>query len=207
MNGDELSRLIRIRPVTFRNHTGDSLYVEWNQSRERVLTAFPLFGRLPVPAGDYESDRYRAGISTGQQRPISVTLSFDDGDFFGGDRRQTFLDFQWRQSAHFFLGLGFTQNDVKMPSRLGCPAPCQFTSHLGRLRTDIAFNPRWAWSNLLQYDNVSESFAFNSRLRYEPEAGREMLLVLNHGSHIEPDNSFTSVESALVLKVSYTFRY
>jgi hypothetical protein len=34
-----------------------------------------------------------------------------------------------------------------------------------------------------------------------------MLLVLNHGSHIEPDNRLTSVESALVLKISYTFRY
>lgn len=46
-----------------------------------------------------------------------------------------------------------------------------------------------------------------SRLRYEPVAGREMLLVLNHGSGIENDNSLFSTNREIVLKVSYTFRY
>jgi hypothetical protein len=200
VNGDELSRLIRIRPVSLLTHTGDILYVEWKQRRERVTTDFPLFGRLPVPAGEYEFDRYRVQFSTGQQRPISVVLAFEDGGFFGGDRRETSLDFQWRQSAHFFLGMGFGQNNVKLPSG-------QFTSHLGHLRTDIAFNSRWSWSNLVQYDNVSEVVGVSSRLRYEPVAGREMLLVLNHGSGIADDNSLSSTSSEFVLKVSYTFRY
>jgi hypothetical protein len=127
-------------------------------------------------------------------------LAFEDGGFFGGDRRETTLDFQWRQSAHFFLGLGFDQNNVKLPSG-------QFTSHLGRLRADIAFNSRWSWSNLVQYDNVTEVVGVSSRLRYEPVAGREMLLVLNHGSGIADDNSPFSINSEFVLKVSYTFRY
>ena len=47
----------------------------------------------------------------------------------------------------------------------------------------------------------------NSRLRYEPVAGREILIVLNHGSQIEDDNSFTSEDSEFVAKVSYTSRY
>jgi len=96
---------------------------------------------------------------------------------------------------------------VKFSEGPGCPEPCQFTSHLGRLRTDIAFNARWSWSNLIQYDNVSEIFGFSSRLRFEPVAGREMLLVLNHASDVELDNRLASTDSELVLKLSYTFRY
>ena len=200
MNGDRLSRLIQVRPVSLLTHTGDKLFLEWKQSRERVTSTFPLFGRLPVPAGDYEFDRYRVEFSTGEQRPISVVLAFEDGEFFGGDRRETSLDLQWRQSAHLFLSTGFSQNNVQLPSG-------QFTSHLGSLSVDIAFNSRWAWSNLIQYDNVADVVGFNSRLRFEPVAGREMLLVLNHGSGIEADNSLFSINREIVLKVSYTFRY
>jgi hypothetical protein len=200
VNGGVLSRLNRIRPVEFFTHANDSLFVEWRQSYERVTSDFLLFGRLEVPAGDYDFDRYRIELKTGNQRPVSVTLAFEDGGFFGGDRRETFLDFQWRQSAHLFVGLGLSQNVVELPSG-------QFTSHLGKLRTDVAFNARWSWSTFIQYDNVSEVVGVNTRLRYEPVAGRQMLLVLNHGSSIEPDNNFSSTSSEFVVKVSYTFRY
>jgi len=200
MNGGVLSRLNRIRPVELVTHGNDSLFIEWKNNRERVLSSFLLFDRLQIPAGDYEFDRYRVGFSTGNQRPLSVRLEFEDGGFFGGDRRETFLDFQWRQSAHFFLALGISQNVVKLPSG-------QFTSHLGRLRIDVAFNSRWSWSNFIQYDNVSELVGVNSRVRYEPVSGRELLFVLNHGSSIATDNSLTSTSSDFVMKVSYTFRY
>ncbi|MDH3276115.1 MAG: carbohydrate binding family 9 domain-containing protein [Gammaproteobacteria bacterium] len=200
ITGKVLSRSTRIRPLSLLTQTGDLVFIEWQQNRERVLNEFPLFGRLPVPAADYEFDRYRIEFSSGTQRPISVVLAFEDGEFFGGNRRQTFVDFEWRQSAHFFLGLGFTENTVELPNG-------RFTSHLGRLRTDIAFNARWSWSNLIQYDNVAEVVGVSSRLRYEPVAGREMLLVLNHGSSIENDNNLFSTNQEIVLKASYTFRY
>jgi hypothetical protein len=200
MDGAVLSRLVKVRPVEFQNYTGDKFFVEWQQGRERVLFPFLLFGRLPIAAGDYDSDRYRAEVATGNHRPISVTLSFEDGGFFGGDRRETKVNFEWRQSAYFFLGLGVSQNDVDLPSG-------KFTSHLGSIRTNVAFNSRWSWSSFIQYDNVSEVLSVNSRLRYEPEAGREVLLVLNHGSGITPDNRLFSTKSEFVMKVSYTFRY
>lgn len=195
-----LSREMRIRPVTFRTHSGDFLFAEWTHSYERIMQSFDLFGRLEIPAGEYEFDRYRAEVSTGTQRPISVVLSLQDGGFFGGDRLEKFVEFQWRQSAHFFLGLSFRENDVELPSG-------NFTSHLGSLRTNIAFNSHWAWSTLIQYDNTAEVLGVNSRLRYEPVAGRELLLVLNHRSAITADNSLNSISNEIVLKLSYTFRY
>ncbi len=200
MDGELLSDWMRIRPISFYSHRDDFLFIEWQRSEENVLEDFELFGRLNVPAGNYRFDRYRAEIATGNQRPISVVLSVQDGGFFGGDRLEKFVEFQWRQSAHFFLGLAFTENVVELPDG-------KFTAHLASLRSDIAFNSRWSWSNLLQYDNTAEVFAVNSRLRYMPEAGQEMLLVLNHGADVSPSNRFTSTTSELNLKVMYTFRY
>jgi hypothetical protein len=200
MNGDELSRLIRLRPVDLVSNAGDQVFVQWTQNRERVLNDFSLFDRLTIPAGSYEFDRYRVRLSTGQQRPISIIAVYEDGEFFGGDRRQVFVQVQWRQSAHFFMSLGYAQNNVELPGG-------QFTSRLGSLRTDIAFNESWSWSNVIQYDNVSEVVGFNSRLRYQPVAGREMLLVFNHDSGIDDDNRLFSTSSDMVLRVAYTFRY
>jgi hypothetical protein len=199
MSGSTLSRQVRFRPSIY-SHRDDFLFIEFQRNDEVVLEDFELFDRLNVPAGRYEFDRVRAEISTGMQRPLRVVLSVQDGGFFGGDRLEKFVELQWRQSAHFFLGVSFTENDVDLPSG-------SFTSHLASFRTDIAFNSKWSWSNLLQYDNTGNVFGINSRLRYLPEAGQEMVLVLNHGGDVDEANHLHSTHNDVNLKVSYTFRY
>jgi len=199
-DGKTLSRRTAIQPISLYSHRDDFLFVEWERNEESVRDDFALFGRLDVPAGYYEFDRYRAEISTGMQRPLRVVLSVQDGGFFGGDRLEKFVEFQWRQSAHLFLGLTFTENDVDLPSG-------SFTSHLASLRTDFAFNSRWSWSNLLQYDNTVDVFAMHSRLRYIPEAGKEIVMVLNHGAAVDESNHLQSIENELNVKLAYTFRY
>ncbi len=200
MVGDLLTRDVRIRPVTFYSHRDDFLMFEWQRRKERVLEDFDLFDRLNVPAGDYEFDRYRAEIATGRQRPVRLVLSVQDGGFFGGDRLEKFVEVEWRQSAHLFVSASFTENEVDLPSG-------SFTSHLASLRMDVAFNSRWSWSNLFQYDNTAEAVGVNSRLRFMPRAGRELLFVLNHGYSVDQLNRLTSTRNELNVKFSYTFRY
>jgi hypothetical protein len=200
MDGNTLSERTAIEPIGLYSNRDDYIFLRWTRDREVVLEDFELFDRLTVPAGDYEFDRYRAELTTGVQRPLRTVLAVEDGGYFGGTRLEKSVELQWRQSEHLFLGIGYTENDVDFPTG-------SFTSRLASLRTDIAFNSRWSWSNLLQYDNTAEVAGMNSRLRYLPEAGKEIVLVLNHGVTINPDNSFTSTESDLNLKISYTFRY
>ncbi len=200
LDGRLLSRRIGIRPVTFYSHTDDFYMIEWERNREVVDNPFKLFGRLDVPAGVYSFDRFRAEVATGMQRPINVVLSMQGGEFFDGDRLEKFFEVHWRQSAHFALAAIFEEQVVDLPSG-------SFTLHLASLRTDVAINPRWSWTNLVQYNNADEAVGINSRLRYIPEAGREMVLVLNHNSDVDPENRFSSVASELNLKLAYTFRY
>ena len=200
MSGVTLSQKARLRPVSFYSHRDDFMFVEIERNKELVQDDFDLFGRLNVPVGEYAFDRVRAEIRTGVQRPVQVILSVQDGGFFGGDRLEKFVEFQWRQSAHFSMGFNFKENVVDLPSG-------SFTSHLASLRTDVAFNSKWSWSNFLQYDNAGDVYGLNSRLRYIPEAGREMVLVLNHGGVVDPLNHLSSEQSDINLKFSYTFRY
>jgi len=200
MDDRTLSRKLEIEPLGLYSNSDDYLFANWSRNKEVVRESFELFGQLNVPAGEYEFDRYRAELGTGQQRPVRLVLAVEDGGFFGGDRLEKHVEVQWYQSAHFFMGLGFTENVVDLPSG-------SFTSHLASLRSDIAFNSRWSWSNLVQYDNTADVAAFNSRLRYVPEAGKEVILVLNHGADVGPENQLSSTRTDLNLKVSYTFRY
>jgi hypothetical protein len=200
MNDRALSEKLEIEPLGLYSNRDDYLFGNWSRNKEVVREAFDLFGQLNVPAGDYEFDRYRAELGTGTQRPVRLVLAVEDGGFFGGDRLEKHIEVQWRQSAYLFMGVGFTENVVDLPSG-------SFTSHLASLRSDIAFNSRWSWSNLVQYDNTAEAAGFNSRLRYIPEAGREVVLVVNHGSAVGPDNQLSSTRSDVNLKVTYTFRY
>jgi hypothetical protein len=131
---------------------------------------------------------------------VRLVLSVQGGGYFGGDRLEKFVELLWNQSAHFAMGFSITENDVDLPSG-------SFTSHLASFRTDIAFNSNWSWSNFFQYDNTGDVYGLNSRLRYVPEAGQEVVLVLNHGGVVDPANRLSSTQSAINLKVSYTFRY
>jgi hypothetical protein len=200
MNDRGLSESLAIEPVGLYSNRDDYVFLRWTRKKETVLDDFELFDRLNVPAGDYEFDRYRAELTTGMQRPVRFVLAVEDGGFFSGDRLEKHVEVQWRQSAHLFLGVGFTENVVDLPSG-------SFTSHLASLRSDIAFNSRWSWSNLMQYDNTADVAAFNSRVRYIPEAGKEIVFVLNHGATVGPENQLSSTRTDLNLKVSYTFRY
>jgi hypothetical protein len=200
MGDTTLTRRLAIEPIGLYSHRDDYFFLRWSRNKEFVRDDFKLFGTLAVPAGEYDFDRYRAELRTGMQRPVRVVLAVEDGGFFGGDRLLKSIDLQWRQSAHFFLGVGFMENTVDLPSG-------SYTSHLANLNADIAFNSRWSWGTLVQYDNTAELVGINSRLRYMPEAGRELLLVVNHGLAVDADNRLATTQSDLNLKVSYTFRY
>ena len=70
------------------------------------------------------------------------------------------------------------------------------------------FSSRLSWTNLIQYDNVSEIIGLNLRLNWIPEAGREIYFVVNHNlQDFDEDNSFHSLASDIVAKASYTFRF
>ena len=57
------------------------------------------------------------------------------------------------------------------------------------------------------YDNESDSVGINSRLQWNPRAGRDLYIVLNHGfDAIGAFSGLRSAESQLSVKYTQTFR-
>ena len=73
---------------------------------------------------------------------------------------------------------------------------------------NYAFNSKWSWVNLVQYDNGSSTVGINSRLRWNPRAGEDLFVVINYNFDSEGVFSQLSAEtSQIALKYTKTFRY
>ena len=62
------------------------------------------------------------------------------------------------------------------------------------------------WSHIAQYDSISETIGFNSRLRWEYRPGAIAYLVLNQ-SYLNEDGEFQSENSDVTLKVGASIRF
>jgi len=73
---------------------------------------------------------------------------------------------------------------------------------------NVAFNIRWSWVNLIQYDNESGSAGLNSRLRWNPRAGQDLFIVLNHDfDAMGAFRGLRSTGSHFSVKYTHTFRF
>ena len=138
---------------------------------------------------------------TAGQRMFSGGLTTTIGDFYDGKQTGYETSFAWNQSRYFRLFATYDWNSIRLPQG-------SFTSRLTTLSTQTAFNTRWFWVNLLQYDNVSEEFGINTRLRWIPEAGQEALIVLNYNMQDrDKDGTFAAAAADTSVKLKYSFRF
>jgi hypothetical protein len=151
--------------------------------------------------GDYTFDEYEARIATGNQRKLSGSFTYRDGDFYSGERLQLEGSVGWRPNRHFRAAVEYEYNDVTLPQG-------DFVVRLARLTLETAFSSMWSWVNLIQYDNISETIGINMRWHWIPEAGRELYFVINHNvADLDRDNSFVSASADATAKINYTFRF
>ena len=180
--------------------TGETFGVQLNRDREVLLVSFEISEGVVVAPGDYRFARYGLEASGAAERIFAPRVEFDKGEFFDGDIFTVEAGFDWRPTRHFFLSFGYEYNDVELPGG-------DFVARLIQMQANYAFNVRWSWMNLLQYDNESQSTGINSRLRWNPRAGQDLYIVLNHGLDSGGFFSgFRTRDSQLSVKYTYTFR-
>ena len=205
LGGGLQSQTLIGRLLELDTRTRDSLDIRYRATKEVVTEPFSIYEddtrEVIIPAGEYSFDDYAVQISTGTYRKLSGNLSYQDGDFLGGQRRNVSGSFSWKHSRHFILGVSYDWNDIELPQG-------RFITRLIGLTIEAVFSSTLSWVNFIQYDNVSEVLGINSRLHWIPRAGQEAFIVLNHNlQDVDKDNSFHSTFSDLSIKFNYTFRF
>ncbi len=206
LDGGLQTEALFVRPVTLTNRTGDSMMIAIADFNQYVIAPFQIYPGVIVPPGTYDEDSLGVQFSTGTHRKVSMNARFVNypyGDFYGGSRKQRYVELTWRPSARYRVLLSRETNDIDLPVPNGA-----FLTRLVRAGIDIAFSPTLSWVNLIQYDNVSEVAGINTRLLWIPRAGREIYFVINHNlQDVDRDNRFQSDTADVTAKVNYTVRF
>ncbi|MBB6096512.1 hypothetical protein HNQ60_005434 [Povalibacter uvarum] len=201
LSGDMESRLVVLRPLEIETRNADILGLRTYMNTEVLAEPFEIAPGVSIAPGRYDFDEYEMYLETGAHRALALALTAATGDFYDGEQQRAEAEITWRPTPHFAAIVAHEINDIDLPSGA-------FIARLSRVRFDIVFSSTLAWTSFVQYDNVSELIGINSRLHWVPEAGREMYLVFNQGlQDFDRDDRFRSVQSDVVGKVGYTFRF
>ena len=205
VNGRLQSEALALRPVELESSRRDVLKLYYMFNTEVLSTPFTIFStvnkRVVIPAGRYPFNDYGLDFTTGQQRRLGARLNFRRGEFYDGRRLSLGGELSWKQSKHFAIRGSYDFNDITLPAG-------KFSTRIVGAGADINFSSRLFWTNLFQYDNVSEVAGFQSHLHYIPKAGQEFNLIVNKASEdIDRDGHFRSLTAEYGARLSYTLRY
>ena len=194
------SQAIVLTPFTLDTQPGDQVSLDVARYTEVLPRPFLLPGSLAVPVGRYDWNRARLYGSTAGFRRLAATYDFEIGDFYDGRRTDRKLGLQWRPNEHLLLSAQYQTNDIELPRG-------RFTTRVYSLTGNVAFNVRWAWLNVAQYDNVSGRLGLNSRLRWLPKQGQVAYFVINYDWREDAFGSFQPFVAETTAKFSYTVRF
>ena len=199
-DGDVQTEQFVLELAKLENQTGDQAFLLFTDNRELLTRPFRITDEVTIPVGDYSFKRYGVDITTGGFRSLIAGLRIENGGFFSGDRSTVNASIEWQFSKFFTGKFEYEYNRIDLPEG-------EFNTQLLRLRTDIAFNPEWAWITTAQYDNQSELLGLNSRLQWIPRAGSEFYIIYNGGWIDRAETGFERVGASATMRIGHTLRF
>jgi hypothetical protein len=191
---------VSFSPVNIEMDSGDQLQFSLTPEFERLPESFEISEGIVIPLGSYRWNRYEIEVETASKRFWVLQSNLGWGSFYNGTRRQIQMGITLKPSTHFSIGLEGERNDISLQQG-------DFYTQLVSLRGDFNFSPNISWANLVQYDNESRIFGFQSRFRWILKPGNDLFLVLNRGWYRTLDHNYLSTFDRGTVKLAYTFRF
>ena len=189
----------RITPLWLEFNSGDEIFVSYIREFDGPDNDFTILRDLTIPAGDYWWNQYRIGIDFASRRKVSGELSASYGDFYFGDRWRVGAEATYYPWKRLGLSLDYAYNHVSFP--LGVA-----DAHIGAGRALINFTTNLVWAHLVQYDSLSESVGYNSRLIWEYRPGSKLFAVFNQ-NYLAENLTLTLRQTEVTLKAGAIFRF
>ncbi len=185
----------------------------------RPFFVAPHVGIVP---GEYHGYSGIAELTLSQQRPLRFKLATGVGTFYDGWGVRVAPLVEWRPSKHWLLSVEYDErhffgfdackgstvgttnctDDAVEPDRRNT----DFDTRLVRVRVQIAFTTELFWSTVVQYDNLSNNLAGQSRLRWIITPGREFFFVVGQDVDATPGDLRVR-KTQPVAKLRWTFRF
>jgi hypothetical protein len=207
-----------INPTFVEVHNALDDYIGFAaEARSEVLfRPFPIAPGIVIPGTTggrrYDWGRGQLILGMAQSRAAALFFKYSYGGFFGGTLHGIEGNLELRLSKHFFGQLEYIENKADLPASfatLTCSgAACEgnFTQRLVRARVQYIFSPDLNWDTFIQYDNLTDSVGWNSRVRWIIQPGNEFAFVWNQAIDVA-GHDFRFTNTGLTGKLSWTFRF
>ena len=220
LNGTWESYRMFFAPINWRLESGDRFEFNFNPTGERLVQPFAIAPGVAIPAGSYHWHRFRLEGGLAPKRRFSGQLTWWFGPFYTGTLDEVILTSAWKPSPLVNFEFTATRN-------VGRLAQGNFTQDLYGTRVRVNVSPNLQFNSYAQYDNQSETFGANTRLRWTFSPLGDLFVVYNHNLRhdIDPetgrpygaaalgdptrrlDPRWGFASNQLLVKVQYAFRY
>ena len=178
----------------------DLISLKVEHMSDRPDEAFPIAGGLTIPSGNYDWWSVRLLGYFGINRPLMLMPYYKVGGFYDGSRQRIGFDTRYVPTPKLKLETGYSLNLIDLEEHGDA------TINLVSGTVKYSFTPDLFVSNLIQYDDLSDSIAVNSRLQWEYRPGSKMFFVVNQG-YVDEMTGLALQNFEVVAKVGALFRF
>ena len=211
LDGKWESYRIFTAPVNWRLESGDRFEFNFVPTGERLTAPFEIADGVIIQPGSYHWTRWRLEGGLASKRKISGQLTWWFGDFYTGKLDELTLTASWKPSPLFIVELNGTRNTGRL-------AEGDFTQEVIGTRFRVNVSPDLHLNSYLQYDNETDNFGTNTRLRWTFSPLGDLFVVYNHNvarldtAEGVPSSPFERrrwafASNELLVKLQYAFRY
>src|SRR5688572_1391578 len=205
LDGRWESYRIFLAPINWRLESGDRYEINVVPTGERLVAPFEIAEDVIIPPGSYHWNRYRLEAALASKRRFSGQFTWWFGEFYSGTLDEFIATASWKPSALFIMEFNATRN-------VGRLAEGDFTQQVVGTRARVNVSPDLQFNSYLQYDNTTDSFGSNTRVRWTFSPLGELFVVYNHNIRelaptpgVPRDWRFDS--NQLLVKLQYAWRY
>jgi hypothetical protein len=200
---DEQQLQLDLLGVNFES--GDGFDLSASRTNEYLDFPFQVSDGIPIAVGRYEYWDYRLNLRTAGRRKVGFFGGLSWGGFWNGDRTQMNGGLNFRPTPGVGLGLNFEKNDVTLPAGA-------FQAHVYEINGQWNPSPWISFTNMLQYDDVSELVGLFARMRWIVRPGNDVYLVYTHNWRNEGVGLFDepwlhTLSRGASIKLNYTYRF
>ncbi|MFV1987280.1 MAG: DUF5916 domain-containing protein [Gemmatimonadota bacterium] len=185
---------------------GATVRIAANSSFESIRRPFVIAG-IPIEPGEYWFQQGSISLSLNRSALFRGDVRASAGSFYDGTRRSVSVNPTWNVSRYLELGGGYEINQLDFAER-----DMSATTHLGRLRAQVALNVHLSLNTFLQYNNLTGQTSVNARFRYYFSEGTDLWIVYNEGYNNTRDNGLDprrplSAGRTIMVKYTHTFTW
>lgn len=164
---------LTISPFGFITNSDDFFKIEIKRNFDYVESDFTLFDTVNIPVGKYNFNSIGFDLNTSRSRTLFMELSYNDGTYYSGKRKNISSELTYMFSKHFSISSDFDINRIEISGMRF------YTREFGlRLRYD--FSTMTYSSIFAQWNNEMKELNINYRFMWQPKIGSNFYIVLNH---------------------------